>query len=247
MSKHSEYHTIEISIPKEMLNLSKAGRVSLVPSITKTGNISKRSGNASIILKKSDDNKPHILDQGIVLTKEQMQSWAKPKTVKSKVIKHNAKPKLLHEEVEKRPESNERHELKVDTKYINPNKKDSIQKRYFNEWVGFIKPLQNSSEWQNLTEQLKYYYYRVYKSHFENVNPTWFEHAFGLDAKIPHFKLTKEVQDYMHSKPKLPPKWRYEDSMSKYNEQTGWKNIHGQITRMLVAEHVPQKLEYMFK
>jgi len=118
MSKHAEYHTIEISIPKEMLNLSKAGRVSLVPSMTKTGNLSKRAGKASIILKKSDDNKPHILDQGIVLTKEQMKSWANPKTAKSKVIKHNAKPKQPQEEVEKRPESNESNEMKTETVHI---------------------------------------------------------------------------------------------------------------------------------
>ena len=148
MSKFVEYHTIEIRIPKNMLNTSKNGHVSLVPTLTKTGNISKRSGNASIILKKSDDNKPHILDQGIVLTKEQMQSWAKPKTVKSKVIKHNAKPKLLHEEVEKRPESNEQNEMKIETVHIKASIPIKVKKPEVVSSVKIVKDINKTIDHQ---------------------------------------------------------------------------------------------------
>jgi len=240
MSKHVEYHTIEIMIPKEMLNLSKSGKVSLVPSLTKTGNPSKRAGKSSLILKVSDDNKPHILEEGKIITKEELQDVNKKAKKKEKVNK-------LHEDY-----SNVFNKLKlIDFDEINNTKpiKTSLNKKrkdFFDEWLHFFKPLQNANEWHELNEQQKYYYFKMYKSNIVNLQLDWFKLAFGKQRQVPIIKLTEEAQEYVDSNPKKPPNWRNEDSMNKYNKETVWGKIHGQITNMLVAEHESPKLEYMF-
>ena len=89
MSKFVEYHTIEIRIPKNMLNTSKNGHVSVVPTLTKTGNPSKRAGKSSIILKVSDDNKPHILEDGNLITKDELKENGKKKVKKEKTERYN--------------------------------------------------------------------------------------------------------------------------------------------------------------
>ena len=95
MSKFVEYHTIEIRIPKNMLNTSKNGHVSVVPTLTKTGNPSKRAGKSSIILKVSDDNKPHILEDGNLITKDELKENGKKKVKKEKT---DTMIKKLHED-----------------------------------------------------------------------------------------------------------------------------------------------------
>ena len=71
MSKN-RFHTIEISIPHEMLNVTKAGKVILTPSLTKSGNITKRNGKQAFKVIPSNDNEAHIISNGNVTTKEEL-------------------------------------------------------------------------------------------------------------------------------------------------------------------------------
>ena len=91
MSKN-KFHTIEISIPKHMLDLTKSGKVSLVPSLTKTGNISKRNGKQSFVVVASADNKPHIINDGYETIHDELFSKRKVK-----LLRNNTHDKLIED------------------------------------------------------------------------------------------------------------------------------------------------------
>jgi hypothetical protein len=81
------WHTIQIKVPKEMVELTKSGKVSIKKTLTKTLNISKSQKTPAIKLIPSNDNKPEIVNEGkdwdIDVLKEQM-TKAKALTKKNK-------------------------------------------------------------------------------------------------------------------------------------------------------------------
>ena len=83
----NRFNTIEFSIPRQMLDINKSGKISLNQSLTKTGNISKRSGKKSFRVITSDDNKPHIINDGILTTHQELDHIKK--VIKSQPNKHN--------------------------------------------------------------------------------------------------------------------------------------------------------------
>jgi len=58
------WHTIQIKVPKEMVELTKSGKVSVKKTLTKTLNISRSNKAPAIELIPSNDNKPHIVNDG---------------------------------------------------------------------------------------------------------------------------------------------------------------------------------------
>ena len=58
------WHTIQIKVPKEMVELTKSGKVSVKKTLTKTLNISRSQKTPAIKLIPSDVNKPHIVNDG---------------------------------------------------------------------------------------------------------------------------------------------------------------------------------------
>lgn len=58
-----EFHTISISIPSDLINISK-GKVSTIKSITKTGNISVKEGKKSVILETNKGNDVVVKNEG---------------------------------------------------------------------------------------------------------------------------------------------------------------------------------------
>ena len=58
------WHTIQIQVPKEMVELTKSGKVSVKKTLTKTLNISRSQKTPAIKLIPSDVNKPHIVNDG---------------------------------------------------------------------------------------------------------------------------------------------------------------------------------------
>ena len=58
------WHTIKIQVPQEMVEITKAGRVSVKKTLTKTMNISKSNKQPSIELLPADVTKPQILNDG---------------------------------------------------------------------------------------------------------------------------------------------------------------------------------------
>jgi hypothetical protein len=58
------WHTIQIKVPKEMVELTKSGKVSVKKTLTKTLNISSSQKTPAIKLIPSDVNKPQIINDG---------------------------------------------------------------------------------------------------------------------------------------------------------------------------------------
>jgi hypothetical protein len=58
------WHTIQIKVPREMVELSKSDKISVKKTLTKTLNISKSQKTPAIKLIPSNDNKPHIVNDG---------------------------------------------------------------------------------------------------------------------------------------------------------------------------------------
>jgi hypothetical protein len=84
------WHTIQIQVPKEMVELTKSGKVSVKKTLTKTLNISRSQKTPAIKLIPSNDNKPHIVNDGkewnIDVLKERM---AKARAMRKKNINKN--------------------------------------------------------------------------------------------------------------------------------------------------------------
>lgn len=75
------WHTIQIKVPAEMLELTKAGKVSIKKTLTKTFNISKSQKKPAIKLIPADINKPQIVNDGKEWNVEEL---------KSQMVKANA-------------------------------------------------------------------------------------------------------------------------------------------------------------
>ena len=58
------WHTIQLEVPKEMVNISKNNKVVVKKSLTKTNNISKSNKEPSIKIIPGDTNKPKIISDG---------------------------------------------------------------------------------------------------------------------------------------------------------------------------------------
>ena len=84
------WHTIQIKVPKEMVELTKSGKVSVKKTLTKTLNISRSNKTPAIKLIPSNDNKPHIVNDGkewdIDVLKERM---AKARAMRKKNVDKN--------------------------------------------------------------------------------------------------------------------------------------------------------------
>ena len=84
------WHTIQIKVPKEMVELTKSGKVSVKKTLTKKLNISSSQKTPAIELIPSNDNKPQIVNDGkewnIDVLKERM---AKARAMRKKNINKN--------------------------------------------------------------------------------------------------------------------------------------------------------------
>ena len=90
------WHTIQIKVPKEMVELTKSGKVSVKKTLTKTLNISRSQKTPAIKLIPSDVNKPHIVNDGkewdVNILKERM---AKARAMRKKNANINVfEPKI---------------------------------------------------------------------------------------------------------------------------------------------------------
>ena len=84
------WHTIQIKVPKEMVELTKSGKVSVKKTLTKTLNISRSQKTPAIKLIPSDVNKPLIVNDGkewdVNVLKERM---AKARAMRKKNVDKN--------------------------------------------------------------------------------------------------------------------------------------------------------------
>ena len=71
------WHTMTIKVPSEMVEITKAGKVSIKKTLTKMNNISRSQGYPSIKLVSSSDNKPHIITDGKEWKIEQLKTTLK--------------------------------------------------------------------------------------------------------------------------------------------------------------------------
>ena len=84
------WHTIQIKVPKEMVELTKSGKVSVKKTLTKTLNISRSNKTPAIKLIPSNENKPQIVNDGkewdVSILKERM---AKARAMRKKNADRN--------------------------------------------------------------------------------------------------------------------------------------------------------------
>jgi hypothetical protein len=92
------WHTIQIKVPKEMVELTKSGKVSVKKTLTKTLNISRSQKTPAIKLIPSSDNKPHIVNDG----KEWNVDVLKERMAKARAMrKQNANKDVFESKVKK--------------------------------------------------------------------------------------------------------------------------------------------------
>ena len=58
------WKTVNIDVPKEMVDITKKGKITIKKTLTNTNNISKSNKEPSIILKAKDIDKPIIENSG---------------------------------------------------------------------------------------------------------------------------------------------------------------------------------------
>ena len=94
------WHTINIQIPNKMINISKTGRMSIKPSLTKKGNVSKSNNKPSIIIKSNSTiDKPIIKDSGQLENVEATKTRQKKlNVIKDKLTNLPNKPKTTKAE-----------------------------------------------------------------------------------------------------------------------------------------------------
>ena len=92
------WHTIQIKVPKEMVELTKSGKVSVKKTLTKTLNISRSQKTPAIKLIPSDVNKPHIFNDG----KEWDVNVVKERMAKARAMRKKNANKNIFEPVVKR-------------------------------------------------------------------------------------------------------------------------------------------------
>ncbi len=91
------WHTINIQIPDKMINISKHGRMSIKPSLTKKGNVSRSNDEPSIIIKSNSTiDKPIIKDCGQLENVEANKTRQKKlKIIKDKLTNPNPLKRIL--------------------------------------------------------------------------------------------------------------------------------------------------------
>ena len=79
------WHTIQIQVPIEMIELNKSGSISIKKTLTKTLNISKSNQIPAIKLIPSNDNKAHIVNDGKEWNIDELKArMAKVRAIKKK-------------------------------------------------------------------------------------------------------------------------------------------------------------------
>ena len=98
------WHTIQIKVPKEMVELTKSGKVSVKKTLTKTLNISRSNKTPAIKLIPSNENKPQIVNDG----KEWDVSILKERMAKARAMRKKNADRNIFEPKEKKDESSSR-------------------------------------------------------------------------------------------------------------------------------------------
>lgn len=96
-----EFHTISISIPSNLVNVSK-GKVSSVKSLTKSGNLTTKEGKKSVILETNKENDVIIKNEGRMVDMKVEKMKAKDRMERAKMMTNDELNKVFKEY--KRPE-----------------------------------------------------------------------------------------------------------------------------------------------
>ena len=83
MAIKKEFHTISISIPSELVNISK-GKVSSVKSLTKTGNLTTKEGKKSVLLETNKGNEVIVKNEGRTIDTKEEKKKAKDRKERAK-------------------------------------------------------------------------------------------------------------------------------------------------------------------
>ncbi len=138
------WHTIQIKVPKEMVELTKSGKVSIKKTLTKTLNISRSQKTPAIKLIPSDVNKPHIVNDGkewnIDVLKERM---AKARAMRKK----NANINVFEPEVKKMNPV-------LETKIIGKARELGLKKKAIKHAKNYRTYMDNLSKFRKLEQNI---------------------------------------------------------------------------------------------
>ena len=130
------WHTIQLEVPKEMVNITKNDKVVVKKTLTKTNNISKANKEPSIKIIPGDTNKPKIINDGKEWNIEELK-------LKMKKAKELGKK---NEGKEYKKEINKDKAAKIITKEINTRSKLNKEDKYLKtkkEKEEFIEKIKN--------------------------------------------------------------------------------------------------------
>jgi hypothetical protein len=184
------WHTIQIKVPKEMVELTKSGKVSVKKTLTKTLNISRSNKTPAIKLIPSNENKPQIVNDGkewdVDILKERM---AKARAMKKKNADRNIfEPKekkmnpVLESKIIKRSrELGDQKKNEFRTKYANRFSLNRRTKKGREEFNKLIEDYGLKNDLQG--EQSKYWSRKYQKGYF------------SYDDALKLIELQKKIHD----------------------------------------------------
>jgi hypothetical protein len=94
MAIKKEFHTISISIPSNLVNISK-GVVSSVKSLTKSGNLTTKEGKKSVILETNKGNEVIVQNQGRTINTIEEKRKSKDRKERAKLVSESRVDKEL--------------------------------------------------------------------------------------------------------------------------------------------------------
>ena len=161
MTDKNLFHTITIKIPSKMVYTTKTGLLKLVPTLTKTGNLTKREKEPSIIFQPDD----FIIHPEVINTGSQI-TYPQPKTRKPRAKKGDNREKveeeLLPEEAKQIDIDEIIKELKEEEKEEEPDIKelgDIKQTEFVYSLNYFLKRINNINFFNYIYKQLTNNYF----------------------------------------------------------------------------------------
>ena len=119
------WKTVKIDVPKEMVDISKSGRVIIKNTLTKSNNISKSNKEPSIVIKAKDIDKPKIENTGKIYDIKDLKERVKKANDLSK--KNKGKEYKKVSQIENKILSNYKAHIKTK---ITDNKESKIKNEY---------------------------------------------------------------------------------------------------------------------
>jgi hypothetical protein len=193
------WHTIQIKVPAEMVELTKSGKISVKRTLTKTFNISRSQKQPAIKLIPSSDNKAHVVNDGKEWDLDELNS----RMAKAKALENKNKNKNVFEPEIKQMMNLNKFEGNIikrarELGQAKKEKKEKILK------FGDIHGTFNETEWKGLYN--KAMYSSMVNDVYKNIVNYYWENAYTHmeEQTAPTDDELKSVSDVLY---RITPKY----------------------------------------